>query len=91
MVLIEAKVFGLPIVAHDCLTGPKEIIKENDGILTPYMDSIAFSRAVEELIKDEEKRVSFGKNAVKNAKEFSPNIILNKWNNLFKELKDVTN
>ena len=55
------------------------------------MDSIAFSRAVEELIKDEEKRVSFGKNAVENAKEFSPNIILNKWNNLFKELKDVTN
>ena len=87
MVLIEAKIFGLPIVAHDCLTGPKEIIKENDGILTPYMDSIAFSKAVKELIDDKERRVFLGKNAVKNAKEFSSDVILSKWNNLFEELK----
>ena len=91
MVLIEAKIFGLPIVAHNCLTGPKEIIKENDGILTPYMDPVAFSKAVKELIDDKEKRTFLGKNAVENAKEFSPDIILNKWNNLFKELKNATN
>ena len=51
------------------------------------MDSIAFSKAVKELIDDKERRVFLGKNAVKNAKEFSSDVILSKWNNLFEELK----
>lgn len=88
MVLIEAKAFGLPIVAHNCLTGPKEIIKANDGILTPYMDSKAFSKAIEELILNKEKRILFGTNAIENAKEYNFDAILKKWEDLFNKLKN---
>lgn len=87
LVILEAKTMGLPVVAHDCPTGPKEIIKQNDGILTPYMDPIAFSQAVEELIVDKERRKTYGKNAVINVQEFSQEVIKNKWNEIFEDFK----
>lgn len=47
-VLIEALYFGVPIVATDCLTGPKEILKNGQyGQLVPVEDIGALARAIE--------------------------------------------
>lgn len=54
--MVEAMALGLPVVATDCLTGPKEIIEDKYGILIPNMDPKPdFSP---ENITDEEKHLA---------------------------------
>lgn len=36
--LVEAMALGIPAVATDCMTGPREILEEKYGILVPNMD-----------------------------------------------------
>ena len=52
------------------------------------MDSKAFSKAIEELILNKEKRILFGTNAIENAKEYNFDAILKKWEDLFNKLKN---
>ena len=69
MVLIESITCGLPIVAFDCETGPREIIKNNDcGILVENGNINELANAMKKIIVDE---------------EFSN--IMNKWEKLFDE------
>ncbi|MEI2263842.1 glycosyltransferase family 4 protein [Erwinia sp. CGal63] len=81
MVLIEAKNFALPAVAFDCKTGPAEIIKD-DGFVVDYDDNKAFVTQLNTLIADEEKRESFARAAWRNAENYGPTLILQKWNEL---------
>lgn len=47
-VLIEALYCGVPLVAADCPSGPREILAEGKyGLLVPVGDPIALSRAIE--------------------------------------------
>ena len=36
--LVEAMALGVPVIATDCLTGPREILEDKYGILIPNMD-----------------------------------------------------
>ena len=36
--LVEAMALGIPVVATDCMTGPREILEDQYGILAPNMD-----------------------------------------------------
>lgn len=54
--LVEAMALGIPVVATDCMTGPKEILQDRYGILVPNMS--AEQNLDPEDISEEEKQVA---------------------------------
>ncbi len=54
--LVEAMALGVPAVATDCMTGPKEILEDKYGILVPNMSPQPNMNAEE--ISGEEKRAA---------------------------------
>src|SRR5690606_6883976 len=53
MVLLEAMAHGLPVVAFDCHTGPRDILTDGwDGVLVPPRDVDALSDAIATLVAD---------------------------------------
>ncbi|WP_202922010.1 MULTISPECIES: glycosyltransferase family 4 protein [unclassified Campylobacter] len=89
MVLAEASSFALPCIAFDVKTGPSDIIEnEKTGFLVQDDDLQDFAQKLKLLMKDESLREKFGKNAKeKIKKEFSKEVVLKKWEELFKNLK----
>lgn len=90
MVLIEAKAHGLPIVAFDCPTGPKEIVRDGtDGFLVAD-DSGAFAEAVTKLIADAALRCRMSAAALDDYRErFSPEIVIDKWYGVIDAVHDA--
>lgn len=87
MVLIEAMECGVPCVAFDCPSGPGDIINdENNGFLIQAEDCKAFEEKLKKLMADNELRIKFGQQANKDAEKYHPNIIVEKWDQFFKEL-----
>ena len=88
MVLLEAKAYGLPIVAFDCPTGPREIVRDGvDGFLIKD-DSIAFADAVGQLMTDETMRLRMSAAARADAKaRFSTDAIIRRWTHLIDGLR----
>ncbi|HUS10558.1 MAG TPA: glycosyltransferase, partial [Pyrinomonadaceae bacterium] len=82
MVLLEAKSYGLPVVAFDCPTGPKEIVRhEIDGFLAKQPDE--FAAAVQLLIEDPDLRERMGKSAVEDVRSrFSVEQARDRWSDL---------
>lgn len=79
-VLCEAMAAGLPVIAFDCPTGPREIIDSGvNGILVPAQDHMGLAQAMIRLIKDANLRRQLGVNAGKISERFSAHVILQKW------------
>lgn len=86
MVLIESITCGLPIVAFDCETGPREIIKNNDcGILVENGNINELANTMKKIIADEELRKKLSTNAIEKSKKYEISNIMNKWEKLFDE------
>jgi glycosyltransferase involved in cell wall biosynthesis len=89
MVLLEAKSYGLPIVSFDCLTGPRELIKNGyDGYIIPFGNIQLMANKILNLMSDESKRIDMGKNAKKIVNNYSVNHIILKWKKLFNDLNN---
>jgi glycosyltransferase involved in cell wall biosynthesis len=87
LVLAEAMTYGVPAVSFDCDTGPSEIITNNqDGLLIPQDDAIAFTEGLKRLIDNEGLRKELGKNATRIREKFSPERVGELWDKLFSEL-----
>ncbi|MBJ2183934.1 MAG: glycosyltransferase family 4 protein [Muribaculaceae bacterium] len=93
LVLIEAMQCGCPCVATDCKCGPREIISDgSDGLLVPYRDlsqderARALAEAICRLIENPEQRRNFGAKARENAARFSKENIMDRWEQLFKDI-----
>lgn len=88
MVLLEAQVAGLPIISYDCPNGPRNIIINNeDGWLTPYNEISIFAEKLGMLIKNERERKIMETVAKQNVAQFSSEIVMNQWNELFIKLQ----
>lgn len=84
LVLIEAQACGLPIVGFDCPEGPADIIKDDrNGFLIPLGNENEFVNAVVELVKNNGKRIEFGRNAFTDSEKYNESNIFYRWNELF--------
>jgi len=63
--LIEASMFGLPIITTDVGGNPEIIINNKTGLLVSPKDEISLFKAMEKLYKSKELRDTLGKNARK--------------------------
>lgn len=85
--LVEAMAMGCAVVAADCRSGPREIIRhECDGLLVPVEDVAALSQAIVSLIEDDRLRERLAKNAVAVRERFSAPAILARWERLIDEV-----
>ena len=87
MVLIEAKAHGLPVIAFDCPTGPKEIVREGvDGFLIGR-DSEAFGQAASSLMTDTALHQRMSEAALTDCRQrFSADAVLAQWCDLIEAL-----
>ena len=80
MVLIEALALECPIVATDCPTGPREIVRHNEnGLLVENENVDAFSEAIDMLYYDDVMRRRFKKNAISSIQHLSGDVISEEW------------
>lgn len=87
MVLIEAQSCGLPIVSFDCPEGPAQIIHQNeDGYLVKLFDVNELADKINYLIENPNEIERLGKSAFENSKQFSSDVIKQKWLSLFEQV-----
>jgi glycosyltransferase involved in cell wall biosynthesis len=91
MVILEAMSCGLPVVAFDCHTGPREMIDHGtDGLLVPDDDVKGLAAALSSLIeKGTEGRRPMGQAAVDKAAQHSQRNIGARWEALLQPLVDA--
>ena len=86
-VLLEAMAAGLPAVAADCPTGPREIIRgERDGLLVATENADALARALVRLIDDIDLRKRLGTEAVRVTDRYGAAEIRERWTALVSQV-----
>jgi glycosyltransferase involved in cell wall biosynthesis len=87
LVLIEALANGMACVSYDCKEGPAELIIDDfNGFLVQNGNIDCFSDRLIRLINDDTLRNQFSKNSNVNLDRFEINTVLDRWEELFKEL-----
>ena len=87
MVLLEAMSVGLPTVAYDCPTGPRDIISHGvDGYVVPNGRTRLLAGALERLMDDADLRSRMGAAALENVARYRIDVIAARWEALFEEL-----
>ena len=87
MVLLEAMSAGLPVVAYDCPTGPRDIVTEGvDGHVVPDGRTRLLAEALRDLMLDEDRRRAFGAAAREKVERYRIDAIGERWETLFAEL-----
>lgn len=86
--LLEAMGIGLPCVAFDCPSGPREITANGqDAFLVPLNDREGLVRALERIMADGELRAALGRRAQESVrKRFGLPRIMQQWDAFFKEV-----
>ncbi|MBQ6814973.1 MAG: glycosyltransferase family 4 protein [Lachnospiraceae bacterium] len=80
MVLIEAKAKRIPCVSFDCLTGPRDIIRDGvDGYLVPVGDLEGLKDKLIKCMSDRDLRKSLSDNAYGNLDLFKKDAITERW------------
>lgn len=83
MVLCEALAAGIAVVAADCPTGPRELIRsEENGLLVEAENSGAMARSLRRVIADQILREGLGESARERARNLSPSAIMPGWDRL---------
>jgi GalNAc-alpha-(1->4)-GalNAc-alpha-(1->3)-diNAcBac-PP-undecaprenol alpha-1,4-N-acetyl-D-galactosaminyltransferase len=80
MALCEAMAYGLPVLAADCLSGPRDII-ENDvnGVLVKTEDIDALAAGLDKLMSDPAKRQQLAYNAPNILDQFGVEQVMEIW------------
>jgi glycosyltransferase involved in cell wall biosynthesis len=85
--LLEALAYGVPSLAVDCETGPREILRHGvDGLLVPQGDPAALEKGLEQLMGDPALRARFAERATEVRDRFAVKRIAQQWETLFEEL-----
>jgi glycosyltransferase involved in cell wall biosynthesis len=87
LVLDEALLFQLPIIAFDCETGPREMITDGvNGFLVPQNDLDTFVEKIILLTNNNSLLEQLKRGCNSTLEGRSDQAILNKWKNLFEEI-----
>lgn len=87
MVLTEAMSQGCACISFDCIAGPSEIITHDvSGLLVEDQNMEEMEIMLDQLIADENLRNRLSEGAVKEAERFTPKVIVDKWEGMFKTL-----
>jgi glycosyltransferase involved in cell wall biosynthesis len=87
MVILEAMSAGVPVVAYDCPTGPREIITDGvDGRVIGDGRTRLLADALAELMDDPVRRRAFGAAALRTAGRYHVDVIASRWEHLLTEL-----
>lgn len=79
-VLVEALSLGTPVVASDCLTGPKEIVTEGvNGYLFPVGDAPRLAMLIDTLAYDDDAYRKLKEESVTSVAKFDGEIIFKRW------------
>ncbi|AWQ50362.1 amylovoran biosynthesis protein AmsD [Serratia marcescens] len=80
LVLLEAKAWGVPVIAYDCPTGPREIIENGkDGFLIESGDHLGYIQKLNELANDDELYYSFSRNTKNTSMKFDADRLRENW------------
>lgn len=85
LAIADAMAIGLPHVAFDYATSVNEIVIDNhNGFLAKDVDD--FANKLKTLMINKNLRIEFGKNANGDMREYAPDVLLDKWDNLFNKI-----
>lgn len=88
LALIEGMWCGIPCVAFDCPSGPRQLLDDGRGVLLPAQDTQALANAIIHLINHPNEANAMGKKAQKYAQEqYAQDIIMLRWITLFESCK----
>lgn len=83
LTLVEAMTAGLPVVAMDCESGPREVLDGGTaGVLTPDSDEDAFTEALAHLLTDDTARSHYAVAGRARAATYTPERIVPQWEEL---------
>ena len=86
-VLCEAMAHGLPVIAADCPSGPREIVHDGvDGLLVAPDDAGALADALARLMGDAGERGRLAARATAIRERLAPDVIMARWDGLIDEL-----
>lgn len=85
--LAEGLAAGLPAVGFKKVSGVEKLIVDGKtGLLVPWDDEVGFAGALARLMDDAPARGRFGKAAQVHVKKWTPEIVLNQWEDLLVEV-----
>lgn len=87
MVILEAQSFGLPVIAFDCKTGPKEMVFNNkNGYLVENGNVEKLAEAMIKFANEKEKANEMSKKSIEYVSSLSIKNIGDQWENMINRL-----
>lgn len=86
IVLIEAMMNGIPVMAFDYVGVDDIIDNEVDGYVVPFGDVDEYANRLRNLMSSLELRRRFANNAHSSVRKFDKEIVMNKWTELFNNI-----
>ena len=85
--LLEAMAMGCPVIATDCDSGPRDIVRDGmDGLLVPVEDVEALAGAMRRLASDEALRRRLGDAAQSVRVRYAKKKIVQQWREIVEEV-----
>lgn len=89
LVILESAAAGVPTVAYDCPIGPRNILSHGvDGLLVPLNNVQLFAESLAVLAENSELRKEMGKHAIATAGGYAPDLVVERWIQLYNDLLD---